>query len=76
RALPGFVRHRHDDAQAICREVGAPNQLVQFDCYHCQLVEGDLAMKLKRDIAVIGHIQNAAVPQRHEPDVGEIHYPY
>ncbi|ARL41147.1 2-oxo-tetronate isomerase [Burkholderia pseudomallei] len=76
RDMPGFFLNRQDDAQAICREVGAPNLLVQFDCYHCQIVEGDLAMKLRRDIAGIGHIQIAGVPQRHEPDVGEIHYPY
>ncbi len=76
RDMPGFFLNRQDDAQAICREVDAPNLLVQFDCYHCQIVEGDLAMKLKRDIAGIGHIQIAGVPQRHEPDVGEIHYPY
>lgn len=76
RDMPGFFLNRQDNAQAICREVGAPNLLVQFDCYHCQIVEGDLAMKLKRDIAGIGHIQIAGVPQRHEPDVGEIHYPY
>lgn len=76
RDMPGFFLNRQDDAQAICREVGAPNLLVQFDCYHCQIVEGDLAMKFKRDIAGIGHIQIAGVPQRHEPDVGEIHYPY
>ncbi|CAJ4281712.1 2-oxo-tetronate isomerase [Burkholderia pseudomallei] len=76
RDMPGFFLNRQDDAQAICREVGAPNLLVQFDCYHCQIVEGDLAMKLTRDIAGIGHIQIAGVPQRHEPDVGEIHYPY
>ncbi|AIC90892.1 2-oxo-tetronate isomerase [Burkholderia thailandensis] len=76
RDMPGFFLNRQDDAQAICREVGVPNLLVQFDCYHCQIVEGDLAMKLKRDIAGIGHIQIAGVPERHEPDVGEIHYPY
>ncbi|KVK80757.1 MULTISPECIES: 2-oxo-tetronate isomerase [Burkholderia] len=76
RDMPGFFLNRQDDAQAICREVGAPNLKVQFDCYHCQIVEGDLATKLTRDIAGIGHIQIAGVPERHEPDVGEIHYPY
>jgi hydroxypyruvate isomerase len=49
---------------------------VQFDCYHCQIMEGDLAVKLKRDFAGIGHIQIAGVPERHEPDVGELNYPY
>jgi hydroxypyruvate isomerase len=76
RNIPGFFLNRQDDAQAICAEVGAQNLKVQFDCYHCQIVEGDVAVKLKRDIAGIGHIQVAGVPERHEPDVGEVHYPY
>jgi len=76
RDIPGYFLNRQDDAQAICAEVGAPNLQVQFDCYHCQIVEGDLAMKLRRDMAGIGHIQIAGVPERHEPDIGEINYPY
>lgn len=76
RDMPGFFLNRQDDAQAICREVGALNLKVQFDCYHCQIVEGDLAKKLERDIAGIGHIQIAGVPERHEPDIGEVNYPY
>ncbi|MEB2551393.1 2-oxo-tetronate isomerase [Burkholderia gladioli] len=76
RDMPGYFLNRQDDAQAICREVGAPNLRVQFDCYHCQIVEGDIAVKLKRDFAGIGHIQVAGVPERHEPDLGELNYPY
>jgi len=80
RDIPGFFLNRQDDAQAICAEVGASNLQVQFDLYHCQIVEGDLAVKLKRDMvrpqAGIGHIQIAGVPERHEPDTGEINYPY
>ncbi|CAH2926253.1 MAG: 2-dehydrotetronate isomerase (EC [uncultured Paraburkholderia sp.] len=76
RDMPGFFLNRQDEAQALCAEVGAPNLKVQFDCYHCQIVEGDLAMKLRRDHAGIGHIQIAGVPERHEPDTGEINYPY
>jgi hydroxypyruvate isomerase len=76
RDMPGFFLNRQDEAQAICAEVGAPNLKVQFDCYHCQIVEGDLAVKLKRDMAGIGHIQIAGVPERHEPDTGELNYPY
>ncbi|WP_233806015.1 2-oxo-tetronate isomerase [Paraburkholderia sp. HP33-1] len=76
RDMPGYFLNRQDDAQAIRAEVGAPNLKVQFDCYHCQIVEGDLAMKLKRDMAGIGHIQIAGVPERHEPDIGELNYPY
>ncbi|MGO4330038.1 2-oxo-tetronate isomerase [Cupriavidus sp. 2TAF22] len=76
RDMPGYFLSRQDDGQAICREVGAANLKVQFDCYHCQIVEGDLAVKLKRDFAGIGHIQIAGVPERHEPDLGELNYPY
>ncbi|KDB06259.1 Hydroxypyruvate isomerase [Burkholderia sp. lig30] len=76
RDMPGYFLNRQDDAQAICAEVGAPNLKVQFDCYHCQIVEGDLTKKLERDIAGIGHIQIAGVPERHEPDIGELNYPY
>ncbi|MGF6756047.1 hydroxypyruvate isomerase [Paraburkholderia sp. GAS42] len=76
RDMPGYFLERQDDAQAICAEVGAANLQVQFDCYHCQIVEGDLAVKLRRDMARIGHIQIAGVPERHEPDIGEINYPY
>jgi hydroxypyruvate isomerase len=80
RDIPGFFLNRQDDAQAICDEIGAPNLQVQFDIYHCQIVEGDIAVKLKRDMkrsnAGIGHIQVAGVPERHEPSIGELNYPY
>ena len=76
RDIPGFFLNRQDEAHAICAEVGAPNLKVQFDLYHCQIVEGDLAMKLRKYMAGTGHIQIAGVPERHEPDIGEINYPY
>ena len=76
RDMPGFFLSRQDQGQAICAEVGAANIKVQFDCYHCQIVEGDVAMKLRRDFAGIGHIQIAGVPDRSEPNIGELNYPY
>jgi 2-dehydrotetronate isomerase len=76
RDIPGFFLNRQDEAHAVCAEVGAANLKVQMDFYHCQIVEGDLAMKLRRYIAGIGHIQVAGVPERHEPDLGEINYSY
>ncbi len=76
RDMPGYFLNRQDEAHAICREVGAHNLKVQLDLYHCQIVEGDVSMKLQRDIAGIGHMQIAGVPERHEPDTGEINYPY
>jgi hydroxypyruvate isomerase len=47
-----------------------------MDFYHCQIVEGDLAMKFRKYVANVGHIQIAGVPERHEPDIGEVNYPY
>ena len=76
RDMPGYFLNRQDEGQAICKEVGAANLKVQFDCYHCQIVEGDVTKKLQRDFAGIGHIQIAGVPERHEPDIGELNYPY
>lgn len=76
RDMPGYFISRQDEAQSVCRDVGAPNLRVQFDCYHCQIAEGDVAMKLERDIAHIGHVQIAGAPERHEPDIGELNYPY
>lgn len=75
RDMPGFFLNYQAQAQAVCKEVGADNLLVQFDCYHCQIMEGDLSVKLRRDMAGIGHIQIAGVPDRHEPDLGELNYP-
>ena len=76
RDMPGYFLNRQDAAHAIRCELGASNLKVLFDLYHCQIVEGDLTMRMRRDIAGIGHMQIAGVPARHEPDLGEVNYPY
>ena len=78
RDMPRFFLNRQDHAHAVVQEVGAPNLKVQMDLYHCQIVEGDVAMKLRQYVPTgrVGHMQIAGVPQRHEPDVGELNYPY
>ena len=78
RDIPGYFLNRQDEAHAIVQAVGATNLKVQFDLYHCQIVEGDLAMKIRQYLPTgrVGHIQIAGVPERHEPDLGELHYPY
>jgi hydroxypyruvate isomerase len=78
RDVPGFFLNRQDEAHAIVQAVGAPNLKVQMDLYHCQIVEGDVAMKIRQYLPTgrVGHFQIAGVPQRHEPDVGELHHPY
>ena len=78
RDIPGYLLNRQDDAHAIVAEVGAPNLKVQMDLYHCQIVEGDVAMKLRQYLPSgrVGHLQIAGVPERHEPDRGELNHPY
>ena len=76
RDMPGYFLQLQGEAHAIREEVGAPNLKVQMDLYHAQIMEGDLATKLKKHLAHIGHIQIAGVPERHEPDSGEVNYPY
>lgn len=78
RDIPGFFLNRQDHAHQVVRDVGAPNLKVQMDLYHCQIVEGDLAMKLRNYLPTgnVGHIQIAGVPERHEPDLGELNYPH
>ncbi|MEZ5650036.1 MAG: hydroxypyruvate isomerase family protein [Burkholderiaceae bacterium] len=76
RDIPGYFLNRQDDAHAVIDEVGEPNLRVQMDLYHCQIVEGDLAMRIRASIGRVGHFQIAGVPARHEPDLGEVNFPY
>lgn len=74
RDTPGYLVTTQAEAHAIRSEVGAPNLAVQMDLYHAQIVEGDLTVKLRRWMPHIGHIQIAGVPDRGEPDTGEVNY--
>jgi 2-dehydrotetronate isomerase len=76
RDMPHYFLATQAQAHAIREEVGAANLKVQMDFYHCQIVEGDLAERFRHWRRGIGHVQIAGVPGRHEPDVGEINYPY
>jgi 2-dehydrotetronate isomerase len=78
RDVAGYFLNRQDDAHALLDEIGEPNVQVQMDLYHCQIVEGDVAMKIRRWLpgGRVGHFQVAGVPQRHEPDVGELNAAY
>jgi hydroxypyruvate isomerase len=76
RDMPGFLVSTQKDSYAICAEVGAPNLKMQMDLYHMQIMEGDLAVTLKKYLAECGHIQIAGCPERHEPDTGEVRYEY
>ena len=76
RDMPGFFLTRQEDAISLLDEIAAPNAGLQMDFYHCQIVQGDLTMHLRQNFARIRHIQISAVPERHEPDTGEINYPF
>ncbi len=78
RDIPGFFLNRQDEAHRTVQAIGASNLKVQFDLYHCQIVEGDVAMKIRQYLPTgrVGHFQIAGVPMRHEPDLGELNHPY
>ena len=74
--IPGFFVTRTDQALAILDEVGAPNAFLQYDVYHAQREEGELAATLERHLARIAHVQIADNPGRHEPGTGEINHAF
>jgi hydroxypyruvate isomerase len=76
RNVPGYFLNRQAEARRFVDVVGLPNLLVQMDLYHVQIVEGDVAMKIREFIDKVDHFQIAGVPERHEPDIGEVNYPY
>jgi hydroxypyruvate isomerase len=76
RDMPGFYLNTQAQSFAVCAAVNAPNIRMQMDLYHMQIMEGDLAMKLRKYAPHCGHVQVAGAPERHEPDAGEVNYAY
>ena len=74
RDVQGYHLSRTAHAQQIIAELGKNNLKLMFDCYHMQIMQGDLATHLRDLLPVIGHVQIAAVPDRGEPDQGEVDY--
>ena len=74
--IPGFYLNYTAQAIAILDEVNADNAFVQYDIYHAQRMEGELAATMARYVHRIGHMQLADNPGRHEPGSGEINYPF
>jgi hydroxypyruvate isomerase len=72
--MPGFFLNRSDQAMALFDAVGADNLKLQYDIYHMQRMEGELASTIARLLPRIGHIQLADNPGRHEPGTGEINF--
>ncbi|AIO66146.1 hydroxypyruvate isomerase [Burkholderia oklahomensis] len=74
--IPGFALNRSADALDVIRAVGSDNLFLQYDIYHMQRMEGELAATIRQHIGSIAHVQLADNPGRHEPGTGEINYAY
>lgn len=73
--MPGYFLNDFDRAAAYVRDAGRPNVKLQFDMYHCELIHGDVAGKLKALYPLVGHVQIASAAGRHEPDDKGPDYP-
>jgi len=76
RDIPGFFLTRTEQAADIIGEVGEPNLKLQFDLYHRQVAQGDVARAIEAFLPITGHYQIASPPDRGEPDDGDMNYPY
>ena len=74
--MHGYFLNHTEQARRLIEQVGSDNLFLHLDVYHMQLLEGRLAQTLTDCIGLLKHVQIAGVPGRHEPNVGEINYPY
>ena len=72
--VPGYFLSTSDQAARLIGQLGHHNLRLMFDCYHLQIMEGDLTRRLARHAPILGHVQLAAVPDRGPPDHGEVDY--
>jgi hydroxypyruvate isomerase len=75
RDKPGYFLHHVEQAASIIERTGRSNVKIMFDCYHTQIMQGDLIRRIETHLPLIGHVQIAGVPGRAEPDDGEVNYP-
>ena len=76
RNVPGYFLNDFAFARDVIAELMLPNLKLQFDIYHCQIIHGDVTMRLREMMPIIGHIQIASIPSRNEPDGEELNYPF
>jgi 2-dehydrotetronate isomerase len=76
RNVPGYFLNDFTFARDLILELKIPNLKLQFDIYHCQIIHGDVTMRLHELMPITGHIQIASIPSRNEPDGEELNYPY
>lgn len=76
RDTPGYFLNDFGRAERILGDLARPNLKLQFDVYHCQILHGDVTMRLRRLMPLVGHMQIASIPERHEPDAQcELNWP-
>lgn len=76
RNVPGYFLNDFGFARDLIQELRLPNLRLQFDIYHCGIIHGDVTMRLREMMPIIGHIQIASIPSRNEPDGEELNYPF
>ena len=74
--IPGFFLNRTEQAAQIISDVESDNLFIQYDVYHMQVMEGDIARTVQKHLPRIAHVQLADNPGRNEPGTGEINYPF
>ena len=72
RNIPGYFLNDFGRAADLIRDLALPNLKLQFDLYHFQILHGDVTMRLRDLMPIVGHVQTASVPERHEPGTGEV----
>jgi 2-dehydrotetronate isomerase len=76
RNVPGYFLNDFNFARELIVELQIPNLKLQFDIYHCQIIHGDVTMRLREMMPIVGHVQIASIPSRNEPDGEELNYPF
>jgi hydroxypyruvate isomerase len=76
RNTPNYFLNDFGFARDLIHELKIPNLKLQFDIYHCQILHGDVTMRLREMMPIVGHVQIASIPSRHEPDGEELNYPF
>ncbi len=76
RNMPGYGLNSFDLAASIIADLALPNVKLQFDIYHCQIIHGDVTMRLRAMMPISGHVQIASVPSRNEPSDEELNYSF
>ena len=76
RNVPGYFLNDFNFAYDLINELKIANLKLQFDIYHCQIIHGDVTMRLREMMPIIGHVQIASIPSRNEPDGEELNYPF